>query len=68
MDVNYKFVPEYKSAEIKEKSDLISYAGKLLEFVDEPMVLVSLDENNSPVVYAASSVFTNRLDFDLETY
>lgn len=29
MEVNYEFVPEYKSHEEKYKSDIISYAGKL---------------------------------------
>ena len=33
MEVNYNFVPEFKSKEIKYKSDVVSYAGKLLEIV-----------------------------------
>lgn len=33
MEINYKFVPAFKSAESKFKSDVVSYAGMLLELV-----------------------------------
>lgn len=68
MEINYDFVPEYKSSEIKHKSDIVSYAGKLLEIVGSPAVVVYLDENNTPVVLETSHSFVNAFDFTMDTY
>lgn len=43
MEINYEFVPEYESSERKMKSDIISYAGKLLEIVEANTLVVGLD-------------------------
>ena len=46
MEINYEFVPEYESFERKKKSDILSYAGKLLEIVGSRtlvlMMMISL--------------------------
>ncbi|WP_101696656.1 hypothetical protein [Clostridium minihomine] len=68
MEVNYKFVPQYKSAEAKEKSDMISYAEKLLEIVGCSTLIVGIDRENKPFVYACDSPLQNALDFRLDTY
>lgn len=46
MEINYEFVPEYESSERKMKSDIISYAGKLLEIVEANTLVVGLDNDN----------------------
>lgn len=68
MEVNYKFVPQYESHAIKHKSDIISYAGKLLEIVGSPLLIVGLNDNNEPFVWECSDRFSDALDFNLETY
>lgn len=68
MDLNYAFVPEYKSAEIKRKSDIVSYAGKLLEIVGCPFVIVSVDDEGNPVVFETTYRMRNSLDFECDTY
>lgn len=68
MDVNYEFVPEFKSTELKAKSDIISYAGKLLEIVDSPTVIVSLRPDGRPFILSCSDCLVDALDFHLETY
>ena len=68
MDINYKFVPEFKSAEAKKKSDIVSYAGKLLEIVDSQSAFVFLDDDDVPVVLIIDSKPFNALDFDIEDY
>ena len=50
MEINYEFVPEYESSERKMKSDIISYAGKLLEIVEANTLVVGLDNDNRPFV------------------
>lgn len=68
MEINYEFVPEYKSFENKHKSDIISYAGKLLEIVGSRTLIVGVDSENKPFVLECSGRLTNAMDFDLETY
>ena len=68
LKVNYKFVPEYKSAEEKFKNDIISYAGKLLELVGTHTLIVTVDENDVPVIYELNSRMRDALDVDYETY
>ena len=68
MNINYEFVPAYKSAEKKFKSDVISYAGMLLELIGSETVIVSLDEDKRPVVYQTNGKFVNALDLEMETY
>ena len=43
MEIDYKFIPEYKSSERKMKSDIMSYAGKLLEIVEADTLVVGLE-------------------------
>lgn len=68
MYVNYDFVPSYKSIEIKQRSDIISYAGKLLEILDSPTVVITLNEDLQPLVYSCSDSLVNALDFSCDTY
>lgn len=68
MDVNYKFVPLYKSEEEKHKSDIISYAGKLLEIVGERTLIVGVDNSDRPFVYAIDGRMVDALEFDIGTY
>lgn len=68
MEINYEFVPEYKSFENKHKSDIISYAGKLLEIVGSRTLIVGVDSENKPFVLECPGRLTNAMDFDLETY
>lgn len=68
MEINYQFVPEYKSAEIKHKSDIVSYAGKLLEIVGSRTLIVGVDNEDKPFVLECSGRLTDAMDFDLETY
>lgn len=68
MEVNYQFVPEYESAESKHKSDIVSYAGKLLEIVGSRTLIVGVDNDDRPFVWECSGRLIDALDFDLETY
>lgn len=68
MEIRYTFVPEGKSAEEKYKSDVISYAGKLLEIVGSRTLVVGVDNNDVPFVLEATGRLVNALDccFDAE--
>lgn len=68
MEVNYKFVPDYKSTEKKKKSDMISYAGKLLEIVGSRTLIVGVDQEDKPFILECPGRLLNALDFDLNTY
>lgn len=68
MEIDYKFVSEFKSAEIKRKSDIISYAGKLLEIVDARTLVVGLDNNDRPFVLMSLGRLSDALKFDLQEY
>ena len=68
MEINYKFVPQYKSEEIRFKSDVVSYAGKLLEIIGCETVIVTLDEDNKPVILETNGKLVDALDVTLETY
>lgn len=68
MEINYEFVPLFQSAAAKHKSDIISYAGKLLEIVDARTLVVGLDNDDKPFVLMSPSRLTDALDFDLDTY
>lgn len=67
MDVNYDFVPEYKSTEIKQKSDILSHAGRLLELVGAHTLIVGVNMNDEPFVLQCSGRLTDAMDFELET-
>lgn len=68
MEVNYEFVPEYKSQEQKYKSDIISYAGKLLELVGSRTLIVGVDNDDRPFVFQCEGRLLNALDVDFEIY
>lgn len=68
MEINYNFVPEYKSSEIKFKSDVISYAGKLLEILGSRTLIVGVDNDNVPFVLQCDGRLVNALDLEMETY
>lgn len=68
LEINYKFVPEFESEEARIKSDIRSYAGKLLEILQMCVAIVYLDEDNKPVVMASNSRLTDALDFSLTEY
>lgn len=68
MEVNYNFVPEFKSKEIKYKSDVVSYAGKLLEIVGATTLVVSVREDGRPFVLCSDSRLIDSLDISLDSY
>ena len=68
MEINYEFVPEYESAERKIKSDIISYAGKLIEIVGAHTLVVGLDNDDKPFVLKCTGRLSDALDFSLDTY
>ena len=68
MNVVYKFVPEYETAEEKLKKDIVSYAGKLLEIVGSRTLIVGVDEDDKPFVMCFDSRLRDALDFSLIEY
>lgn len=68
MEIDYTFVPQYKSAEEKHRTDIISYAGKLLEIVGMHTLIVGVDNDDKPFVLQVDGRLVDALDFDLETY
>ena len=66
MFIDYDFVPVFKSSEAKQKSDIVSYAGKLLEIVGVPTVIVSLTSDGKPFVLECNDALCNALDFEFE--
>jgi len=65
MEINYEFVPEYESSERKMKSDIISYAGKLLEIVEANTLVVGLDNDNRPLSGSVKAALLMLLIFRL---
>lgn len=68
MEVNYKFVPEFKSTEAKYKSDVVSYAGNLLEIVGASTLVVGVDNNDVPFVLECEGRLVDALDLDIQSY
>lgn len=68
MEINYEFVPEFKSAEVKYKSDVISYAGKLLEIIGSRTLIVGLDNFDKPFVLQCDGRLVNALDIEINDY
>lgn len=68
MEINYEFVPEYESSERKMKSDIISYAGKLLEIVGSDTLIDGVGEDDKPFVWEIPDRLHNALDFSCDTY
>lgn len=68
VDINYKFVPQYKSEEARFKSDVVSYAGKLLEIIGASTIIVTLDSERRPVVLQTEQPLIDALDVTLDTY
>lgn len=68
MEVKYDFVSEFKSFEAKYKSDVISYAGKLLEIVGHRTLIVGVDNNDKPFVYSIDGRMTDALDLEIDFY
>ena len=68
MGIDYEFIPEYKSGEQKHKSDIISYAGKLLEIVGSDTLIVGVGEDDKPFVWEIPDRLHNALDFSCDTY
>lgn len=65
MEVKCKFLPEYKLAEIKYKSDVILYACKLLQLVGAETLIVGLDNSDKPFVYCIDGLMSDALDVNL---
>ena len=65
MKINYKFIPENKTTEYKYRADVISYAGRLLEIVDSRTVVVTLDNDDVPLVFECSGRLVDALDVEL---
>lgn len=68
MEINYKFVPEYTTAEEKHKKDIISYAGKLMELAQMRTMVIYLDNDNKPVVLENQQRLSNSLDYQMNCY
>ena len=68
MGIDYEFIPEYKSGEQKHKSDIISYAGKLLEIVGSDTLIVGVGEDDKRFVWEIPDRLHNALDFSCDTY
>lgn len=67
MDVKYAFVPEYKSTEIKHKSDILSHAGRLLELVGSKTLIVGVNMDDEPFILQCPGRLTDAMDFELST-
>lgn len=67
MTVKYKFIPEHKSTEAKIKSDMLSYAGRLLEMGNSPTLIIGLDNFDNPFIWQCSGRLVDAFDFSLET-
>lgn len=52
----------------KHKSDIISYAGKLLEIVGSDTLIVGVGEDDKPFVWEIPDRLHNALDFSCDTY
>lgn len=68
MEVNYNFVPLFKSTGEKHRSDIISYAGKLLEIVGSRTLIVGVNNDDTPFVYEINGRMVDALDFELGEY
>lgn len=68
MTVNYNFVPQFKAEEARFKSDVVSYAGKLLEILGAPTVVLTLDSDNRPLLFTSEQRLVNPLDVTLDEY
>lgn len=70
MEIDYDFVPEYKSFEMKYKSDVVSYAGKLLEIVGSRTLIVGVDNDDKPFVLKCDGGgrLVDAFDFEMESY
>lgn len=68
MKINYEFVPEFKSSEEKYKSDVRSYAGKLLEIVGSRTLIVGVNNDDVPFVLQCEGRLIDALDIELDTY
>lgn len=64
MRINYNFIPEHKTTESKYKTDVMSYAGRLLEIVDSRTVVVTLNNDDVPLVFECSSRLVDALDVE----
>lgn len=68
MKINYEFIPEFKTTETKYKTDVMSYAGKLLEIVDSRTVVVTLDYDDVPLVFKCNGRLVDALDVEISEY
>lgn len=68
MEINYKFIPAFETAEEKHKKDIISYAGKLMELAQMRTMVIYLDEDDKPVVLETEGRLINSDDFVLGCY
>lgn len=50
VNVNYEFLSEQETAELKYKRDVLSYAGKLLQLARARTLVVALDNLDQPFV------------------
>lgn len=64
MDINYNFISQLESEENRKESDIISYAGKLLEIVGARTLVVGVDNDDKPFVFKCSGRLVDALDFD----
>lgn len=62
MHVDYVFVPEDASAEEKFRSDVLSYAGRLLELVGRHTLIVGVGFMDKPFVYSVDGRLCDVLD------
>lgn len=62
MFVDYEFVTEEQSQEVKYRSDVISYAGRLLEIVGCHTLIVGVDFMDKPFVFRVDGRLCDALD------
>lgn len=66
MEINYKFIPEFKLEEEKLKKMIESYAGKLLEVCGARSLVVGLDNFDKPFILMSEGRLVDALEIDLE--
>lgn len=68
MKVNYKYCSGFDTYADKVEKDIESFAGKLLETVGAHTLIVCVDNDDKPVVYAVDGRMDNAFDFACNNY
>lgn len=68
MNVKYEYYSPTESYEEAKRREIISYAGRLLEAVDAYTLIVSVDDDDKPVVFACNARLGNALTFCVDRF